>query len=108
MQWFRRLYGARWISDHVPPSWYGVKNKPVGQAAWTRMAAVRYAKEMGLSAMASLFDVTKCFDNIRLDIAIPVLSTTWLSWQYAQGYCQYVSDGAPRYCQQCGCWQEHA
>jgi len=61
------------MSMHVPSNWYGVKDKSVNQAAWTRLVAARFARETGQTAIAALFDVTKCYDNIRLNVAVPVM-----------------------------------
>jgi len=73
MRWFRRSTGAQWMSMHVPSNWYGVKDKSVNQAAWARLVAARFARETGQTAIAALFDVTKCYDNIRLNVAVPVM-----------------------------------
>ena len=69
----RRTYGARFLRNKIPCHWYGVKGKCTQQAAWTRLTAARMASLRVLGVNAFLFDITKAFDILKLDVVFEAL-----------------------------------
>ena len=61
----RRTIGEAWASRNIPLAWYGVKGKSSEQAVWSRLAAVRYAKDTGGVAMGE---------------RVGKMQKTWSSW----------------------------
>ena len=53
-----------WLNGRIPSHWYGVKGRPSSQAAWTRLAAARFAKHTSKAALATLYDVRKAYDHL--------------------------------------------